>query len=78
VFVEVKSRHSGRDAAPDREISPDKRRKVALASREFRRNTHWEKARVRFDVVTVVFSPRVEVRHFANAWSENEALAARA
>lgn len=78
VFVEVKSRRSGEDSAPDREITPEKRRKISIAAREFKRETPYEKLAVRFDVVTVVFEPRLVVNHYVNAWSEGEALAARA
>ncbi len=78
VFVEVKSRKSGEDAAPDREITPEKRRKISVAAREFKRNSPYEKVPVRFDVVTVVFEPRLAVNHYPNAWSEGEAMAARA
>lgn len=76
VFVEVKSRSDEEFGTPDRQISPAKRRKIAIASQEFRRNSQYEHSPVRFDVVTVVFEPERKVTHFADAWSPAEALAA--
>lgn len=76
VFVEVKSRTDEDYGAPDRQISPGKRRKIAIASQEFRRNSQYENTPVRFDVVSVVFEPERKVTHFADAWSPAEALAA--
>jgi putative endonuclease len=76
VFVEVKSRASGDHAAPERQISREKRRKIAIASLEFRRHSQYENSPVRFDVVSVLFEPERKVTHFTDAWSPAEALAA--
>ncbi len=74
VFVEVKSRRSREFGAPDREISDEKRRKIAAAAREYCRNSSHAVEDVRFDVVSVVFEPERAVEYFAGAWSAAEVL----
>jgi len=63
VFVEVKSRKSDVYGSPDRAIGVDKQTSLLRAAREYARHAEvpWEK--VRFDVVTVVFSTPPEVMH---------------
>lgn len=64
VFVEVKSRQTDEFGAPDRAIGREKQSSLLRAAREYARHADvpWEK--VRFDVVTVVFSTPPAVRHF--------------
>ena len=64
VFVEVKSRATDEFGAPDRAIDGEKRKRMLRAARDFARHAEvpWEK--VRFDVVTVVFSTPPMVTHF--------------
>ena len=64
VFVEVKSRKTEEFGAPDRAIGPQKQSSLIRAAREYSRHAEvrWEK--VRFDIVTVVFSTPPSVTHF--------------
>jgi putative endonuclease len=64
VFVEVKSRKTDAYGSPDRAIGPQKQSTLVRAAREYARHAEvrWEK--VRFDVVTVVFSTPPVVTHF--------------
>ena len=69
VFVEVKSRESGEYGAPDRAIGQEKKLSLVRAAREYARHAGvpWEK--VRFDVITVVFSKPPVIEHFCDAFS---------
>jgi len=69
VFVEVKSRQTDDYSAPERAIGEDKERSLVRAAREYARHAGvpWEK--VRFDVVTVVFSSPPAVAHLRDAFS---------
>ena len=68
VFVEVKSRQTDESGAPDRAIGPQKQSSLLRAAREYARHAEvpWEK--VRFDVVTVVFSTPPSVVHFRDVF----------
>lgn len=63
VFIEVKSRRSDEFGAPDRAIGLDKRALIIRAARDFARHAEvpWEK--VRFDVVSIVFTSPPSVTH---------------
>jgi len=67
VFVEVKSRQTNEYGAPDRAIGREKWLKMVRAARDFARHAEvpWEK--VRFDIVTVVFSSPPAVMHMRDA-----------
>jgi putative endonuclease len=68
VFVEVKSRQTDEYGAPDRAIGVLKQSSLIRAAREYARHAEvpWEK--VRFDVVTVVFSTPPCVVHFRDVF----------
>lgn len=68
VFVEVKSRQTDEYGAPDRAIGLQKQSSLLRAAREYARHAEvpWEK--VRFDVVTVVFSTPPSVVHFRDVF----------
>jgi putative endonuclease len=67
VFVEVKSRESADFGPPERAIGEEKRAHLLRIAREYTRKTETPWERIRFDVVTVVFTkpPRIEL--FRNA-----------
>ncbi len=73
VFVEVKSRQTDEYGAPDRAIGEQKQFSLLRAAREYARHAEitWEK--VRFDVVTVVFSTPPSVVHFRDAFGSSAA-----
>src|SRR5437763_17017370 len=56
VFVEVKSRASGEFGPPERAVGEEKRTHLRRVAREYARKTDTGFERVRFDIVTVVFS----------------------
>lgn len=74
VLVEVKSRRRvtserGRDE-PERQITPDKRRRLRGIAQFLRRTNRWESRPIRIDVVAVDFIPgqrQPVIRHHKNA-----------
>ncbi len=69
VFVEVKSRQSEDYGAPDRAIGEEKQSSLLRAAREYARHAAVPWGKVRFDVVTVVFSHPPAITHFRDAFS---------
>ncbi len=63
VFVEVKSRKTDEFGAPDRAIGPEKRASLLRAAREYARHAEVPWQKVRFDVVSIVFSKPPAVTH---------------
>lgn len=63
VLVEVKSRKTDEYGPPERAIDDEKRQHLKRIAREYSRKTETPWERVRFDLVTVVFStpPRIEL-----------------
>jgi putative endonuclease len=68
VFVEVKTRHGEEFGAPERAIGEDKRDKIRGAARNYLRRSGHDPALVRFDVVGIVMTPRLVIRHEPDAW----------
>ncbi len=67
VFVEVKSRSSEEFGAPDRAIGPDKKFRMLRAAREFARHAEVPMEKVRFDIVSVLFTTPPAVIHLRDA-----------
>ena len=74
VFVEVKAR--GRDdfGAPERNVDAEKREAVTRAARNYARRAGVEWERVRFDLVSVVFSDPPAISHRKDAFRPNRTL----
>jgi len=62
VVVEVKSRQSDEFGSPDRALDESKRRALFRVAREFARRAEVPWDRVRFDLVSVIFRPRIRNR----------------
>ena len=73
-FVEVKSRASGEFGEPERAVDGEKRRFLERAARDYARRAGVDWARVRFDIVSVVFSDPVRLEFFADAFAPRRAL----
>lgn len=69
VIVEVKSRRNSDFAEPDRAINYDKERALKRVAREYARRTETPWERLRFDIVSVVFEPRPQIRHELDVFS---------
>jgi len=67
-FVEVKSRRNEDFGPPERAIDSRKRTHLTRVAREYTRKsgTPWEK--IRFDLVTVVFSGEPRLELYKDAW----------
>src|SRR5271166_3953440 len=68
VVVEVKSRQTDAYGAPDRAIGAEKKIALVRAARDFARHAEVPWARVRFDVVTVVFGAPPVVTHYRDVF----------
>jgi putative endonuclease len=77
VFVEVKSRETADFGPPERAIGEEKRTHLLRVAREYTRKTETPWDRIRFDVVTVVFtkSPRIALIRNALPTKTNRAIA---
>ncbi|MBM3738766.1 MAG: YraN family protein [Acidobacteria bacterium] len=75
-FVEVKARATGEFSEPERQITPEKQRKLAAAAAEFRHGSQYRSTPFRFDLVTVILEPQLRLAHYEDAWRVREALAA--
>ena len=74
VFVEVKSRATDEFGAPEQAVDQEKERFLERAARDYARRAGFDWNRVRFDIVSVVFSrpPRIEL--FADAFEPRRTL----
>jgi putative endonuclease len=70
VFVEVKSRTSEEFAVPERAVGAEKQRHIVRAAREYALRAEIPWSRVRFDVIAVVYTEPITVRHLADAFRD--------
>jgi putative endonuclease len=71
VIIEVKSRRSSDFGPPERAIDEEKKKSLLRVAREYARKSETPTERVRFDLVTVVFSDPPELRLFRQAWDNS-------
>lgn len=74
VFVEVKSRRSEEFGAPDRAVDQEKREALVRTAREYARRAGVEWRKVRFDIVSVVYTDPPSVSHTRDAFPARQAL----
>ena len=74
VFVEVKARARDDFSAPERNVDDKKRDAVTRAARNYSRRAGVDWERVRFDVVSVVFSDPPAISHHRDAFRPNRTL----
>jgi len=67
VFVEVKSRETADFGPPERAIGEEKRAHLLRIAREYTRKTETPWDRIRFDVVSVIFTRPPKLDHFRDA-----------
>jgi putative endonuclease len=68
VFVEVKTRATAEYGDPDRNVDEGKERAYRAAAEQYARSREMATEMIRFDVVTVVTSPKLTVRHVTDAF----------
>jgi putative endonuclease len=68
VFVEVKSRRSSEYGTPDRAIDAEKQHKIVRAARSYALRTGADWSRIRFDVITIVFTRPASIVHYEDAF----------
>lgn len=71
LIIEVKSRTSAAHGAPDRNVSYNKMRLLRKAAGEFCMRAKVRHEQVRFDILSVVFEPKLKIEHRADAFSWN-------
>jgi putative endonuclease len=69
VFVEVKTRATDRFGAPEEAVDREKRRRIVRAASDFLFRTDWNRDRVRFDIVSVLFGETESVEHIRDAFT---------
>jgi len=74
VFVEVKSRRSMEYGAPERAMDAEKQKHIVRAARTYTTRAGIEWNRVRFDVISVVFSEPPSVLHQQDAFFSGRAI----
>ncbi len=74
VFVEVKSRLTAEFGSPERAVGNAKTRALIRSARDYARRAGAAWDRVRFDVVSVVFSDPPAISHFADAFPAGRAV----
>jgi putative endonuclease len=72
-FIEVKTRSSDEFASPLAAIDLRKQRQIVRTSRVYRKIFHLQKARVRFDAVSIILNPgsRPKIELFKGFFNEN-------
>ena len=73
VFAEVKTRSGLGFGRPEEAISRTKRRHIVRAARAYLHERHLEKARCRFDVISIILHPEAapQIEHFKRAfWAQ--------
>ena len=73
-FVEVKSRASGEFGEPERAVDAEKQRSLERSARDYARRAGVDWERVRFDIVSVIFSDPVRLEFFADAFGPRRTL----
>ena len=68
VFVEVKTRSSTEFGAPEQAVDEAKREALLRGARDYARRAGVDWDRVRFDIVSVVLRPRVQVEWMTDAF----------
>ena len=74
VIVEVKSRATADFGGPERAVDEEKRRFLERAARDYARRAGVDWNRVRFDIVSIVFSDPPRIVLFADAFEPRRTL----
>jgi putative endonuclease len=74
VIVEVKSRSSAEAERPERAVDADKERLLERSARDYVRRAGADWNRVRFDIVSVVFTEPPQIEWFADAFEPRRTL----
>ena len=69
VFVEVKTRATDRFGAPEEAVDRAKRAKILRAAWDYLFRTEWDRDRVRFDIVSVLFGEMQRIEHIRGAFT---------
>jgi putative endonuclease len=73
VFVEVKSRRSAEFGTPDRAVDREKQQHIERAARSYVTRAGADWSRVRFDVISVIFTDPPSIVHQEDAFFHGRA-----
>jgi putative endonuclease len=74
VIVEVKSRSSAEAERPERAVDAEKERLLERSARDYVRRAGVDWNRVRFDIVSIVFTEPPQIEWFADAFEPRRTL----
>lgn len=69
LFVEVKTRSTTEFGRPEQWVDAEKRARILIAARDYARRANVDFERARFDIVSVILHPRVEVEWLPDAYA---------
>jgi putative endonuclease len=69
VFIEVKTRATDRFGAPEEAVDREKQRRIIRAASDFLFRADYDRDRVRFDIVSVLFADTERVEHIRDAFT---------
>jgi putative endonuclease len=73
VFVEVKTRKNDAYGSPDQAVDAEKRIRLYIGARDYIRRASIDSNDVRFDIVTVLLEPQIEIEWLRDAVQLNSA-----
>ncbi len=68
IFVEVKARRSSAYGAPERAVDPEKQKRIIRAARSYVLRCGADWSRVRFDIISIVFTSPPSITHYEDAF----------
>lgn len=77
VFVEVKARHTAEYGRPEQAVDAEKRARIEIAARDYARRANTAYDLARFDIVSVVLEPRIELEWLCDAYAPFSTRGAR-
>ena len=69
IFVEVKTRANADFGRPEQFVDSDKRARILIAARDYARRANVDFDRARFDIVSIVLEPKLELDWLRDAYS---------
>ncbi len=69
LFVEVKTRAGVDFGRPEQFVDSEKRARILIAARDYARRANVDLERARFDIVSIVLEPKIELEWLRDAYS---------
>jgi putative endonuclease len=72
VFVEVKARSTAEYGQPEQAVDGEKRQRIRIAARDYARRANADYGLARFDIVSIVMTPRLQIEWLRDAYSPSD------